>query len=70
MKNYAHLHTDFERNLRHIGSIVFLAMLGLVAALIPLAIYSVFVDNAPTDPLLYFGASLAGGAVVGWVLRK
>lgn len=59
-----------QKIVRHAGAIGFLSMVGLTAAMIPLAIYSLFVEAAPQDPLIYLGASIAAGAVVGWVLRK
>ena len=55
---------------RHAGAIGFLSMLGLTAAMIPLALYSLFADKTPNDPLIFIGASIAAGAVVGWVLKK
>ncbi len=55
---------------RHAGAVGFLSMIGLTAAMIPLALYSLFADKTPTDPLIFIGASVIAGAVVGWVLKK
>ncbi len=55
---------------RHAGAVGLLSMIGLTAAMIPLALYSVFIERAPQDPLIYLAASVAAGAVVGWVLKK
>jgi predicted PurR-regulated permease PerM len=56
--------------LRGAGATGFLAMIGLAAALVPLAIHSLFTGQEPPGMLLYFAASMIAGGVVGRVLRR
>ena len=59
-----------ERALRHIGAIGVLAFLGLAAALIPIALYSIVFGSSPTNPVLYIVAATIGGGVIGWVTKR
>jgi len=59
-----------KRQLRTAGATVFLGLLGTSAALLPIAIFAVFSQGEPAHWTLYAGASIVGGAVIGWVLRR
>lgn len=59
-----------QRIMRHLGAVALLALIGTAAALMPISIYAIFIEKSPTNPLLYFLASICGGAVVGWVIKK
>lgn len=59
-----------KRELRTAGATAFLGLLGTAAALLPIAIFAVFNQGEPAHWTLYAGASVVGGAVIGWVLRR
>jgi hypothetical protein len=59
-----------NRHLRTAGATAFLGLLGTSAALLPIAIFAVFNQGEPAHWTLYAGASVVGGAVIGWVLRR
>lgn len=56
--------------LKSLGVTSLLAMIGLVAAMLPLAVHATLSDGAPAHWSLYLAASLAAGAAVGWVLKR
>jgi|GEM_PF-3005940 hypothetical protein len=59
-----------QKQLRYIGAIALLSLIGTAAALMPISIYAIFVEKSPTQPLLYFLAAICGGGVIGWVMKK
>ena len=59
-----------QKIMRHLGAIIVLAMVCTAAALMPISIFAIFVEKSPTNPILYFVASIFGGAVIGWVIKK
>jgi hypothetical protein len=64
MRTYGH------QALRGLGATVFLGLFGTTAALIPVALFTLISNGEPPHWALYAGASIVGGAAIGWVLRK
>jgi hypothetical protein len=64
MRTYGHT------TLRHAGATSVLALIGLVAGLIPLAVWSTLSHAEPAPDALWFAAAMAAGAAVGWVLKR
>jgi hypothetical protein len=56
--------------IRHLGAIGFLSMLGLSAAIMPITLYVLIMGNFPHESWVWILASLLGGGVVGWVMRR
>jgi hypothetical protein len=52
------------------GTTGFLAMLGLAAALVPLALHAATSNGAPASDWLYLAAAIIAGGVVGRALRR
>lgn len=59
-----------KRQLRTTGATLFLGLLGSAAALLPIACFAVINPGQTAHWTLYGAASIVGGAVVGWVLRR
>ena len=55
--------------IRNIGAIWFLALIGLSAALFPLAILSFF-GPIPDNNMIWVASAVLGGSVIGFVLRR
>jgi hypothetical protein len=64
------MRTYGEQALRGLGATTFLGLLGTAAALIPVALFTLFSDGQPAHWTLYAGASVLGGAAIGWVLKR
>jgi predicted membrane-bound spermidine synthase len=64
MRTYGH------QTLRGLSANLFLGLFGSVAALIPVALFTLISDGREPHWALYAGASVIGGAAVGWLLRK
>jgi hypothetical protein len=64
------MRTFGKTSMRGAGATVFLALLGLAAALVPLALYSVASGGEQPGMLFYFAASMIAGGVVGRALRR
>jgi hypothetical protein len=64
------MRTYGKQTLRGVGAILFLGMFGSVAALIPVALFALTSDGTPPHWTLYAGASIVGGAAIGWLLRR
>ncbi len=56
--------------LRHIGAIGFLSMIGLVASMIPISIYSAYIGSVPQEPIIWLASAFCGGSAIGWVLKR
>jgi hypothetical protein len=66
----AKVRTFGKRQLRTAGATVFLGLLGTSAALLPIAVFAALSQGESAHWTLYAGASIVGGAVIGWVLRR
>lgn len=64
------LRTYGRQSLRTAGATVFLALAGLTAGLIPLALFSVMHQERPPSDLLYLASAIIAGGVVGWLTRR
>jgi hypothetical protein len=64
------MRTYGKTSLRTAGATSVLAMIGLVAALIPLALHARLTDGADAHWSLYLLASVAAGGAIGWVLKR
>jgi hypothetical protein len=64
------LRTYGRQSLRHAGVTGFLALAGLTAALIPIALFAVTSQHKPPSDLLYIAAAILGGMTVGWLTRR
>ena len=64
------MRTYGQQTLRGLGATIFLGLLGTAAALVPVDIFSLISSGEPAHWTLYVGASLIGGAAIGWVLRR
>lgn len=56
--------------IRHLGALGFLSMLGLVAAMIPIALFAIVSGKVPQNDLVYFIAAIFAGAIIGWVTKR
>lgn len=56
--------------IRSSGVTVFLVFLGLTAALIPIALFSVINNGEQPGDLVYLAAAVIAGGVVGRALRR
>ncbi len=64
MRTYGH------QALRGLGATTFLGLFGTAAALIPVALFSLVSNGEQAHWTLFAGASVVGGAAIGWVLRR
>jgi hypothetical protein len=64
------MRTYGEQTLRGLGATVFLGLFGTAAALIPVALFSLTSNGEPVHWTLFAGASVVGGAAIGWILRR
>ena len=55
---------------RHLGAIGFLSMIGLVAAMVPISLYSAYIGYVPQDPLIWLASAFSGGSAIGWILKR
>lgn len=63
MRTYGH------QTLRGLGATLVLGLFGATAALIPVALHALLSDGTPPHWTLFAGASIIGGAAIGWVLK-
>jgi cell division protein FtsW (lipid II flippase) len=63
------MRTYGRQSLRSLGAIIFLGLFGTAAAMIPIALFALFSDGSPPHWTLFAGASIVGGAAIGWMLR-
>ncbi len=56
--------------IRHLGALGFLSMLGLVAAMIPIALFAIVSGKVPQNDLVYLIAAIFAGAIIGWVTKR
>jgi hypothetical protein len=64
------MRTYGQQALRGLSATAFLGLFGTTAALIPIAIFAIFSDGPNQSLALYAGASVIGGAAIGWILRR
>jgi hypothetical protein len=64
------MRTYGNQALRGLGATAFLGLFGSAAALIPVALFTLMSDGQPPHWTLFAGASVVGGAAIGWVLRR
>ncbi len=64
------MRTYGQQAMRGIGATVFLGLFGTTAALLPVALFTLISNGEPAHWTLYAGASVIGGAAIGWVLRR
>jgi hypothetical protein len=63
------MRTYGQQTLRGLGANLFLGLFGTAAALIPIGLFTLILDGREPHWALYAGASIIGGAAVGWLLR-
>ncbi len=56
--------------IRHLGALGFLSMLGLTAAMIPIALFAIVSGKVPQNDLVYLIAAIFAGAIIGWVTKR
>ena len=64
------MRTYGQQAMRGLGATVFLGLFGTTAALLPVALFSLISNGEPAHWTLFAGASVVGGAAIGWVLRR
>lgn len=64
------MRTYGKTSLRGAGATAFLALIGLTAALLPIAAHTLIAPGQPPGDLLYLAAAIVAGGAVGFVLRR